>query len=37
MIAIKVKDIVTTCAATLCASWSLWIDFIGNRTDALLQ
>ena len=26
----KLKDLVTTRAAALCASWSLWMDFIGK-------
>ena len=30
----NLKDFVTTRAAALCASWSLWMDFIGNWPGA---
>ena len=33
----NLKDFVTIRAAALCASWSLWMDFIGNPTHTLLQ
>ena len=29
------KDFVTTRAAALCASWSPWMDFIGNPKHSL--
>ena len=33
----NLKDFVITRAAALNASWSQWMDFIGNPTHTLLQ